>query len=48
MSAAANAYGASISWHEIADQTLHVMRALLSPGNGAAPEPGPRSLPARQ
>jgi glycosyltransferase involved in cell wall biosynthesis len=47
MSAAARAYGASVSWPEIAEQTLNVMRGLLSPGTGIAPEPATRSLSAR-
>jgi glycosyltransferase involved in cell wall biosynthesis len=47
MSAAADAYSASTSWHEIAEQTLNVMRALLSPGS-VAPELATRPLAARK
>jgi len=48
MSAAADAYSAALSWHEIAEQTLNVMRALLSPGHGVAPELAARPLAARK
>ena len=48
MSAAAEAYSASMSWHEIAGQTLNVMRASLNHGNGVVPELATRPLAARK
>ena len=42
------AYSAGMSWHEIAEQTLNVMRASLSPGTGVAPERAARPLAARK
>lgn len=46
MSAAADAYCASMSWPEIAEQTLGVMRRLLNPGTGVAEGPASRAVGA--
>ena len=48
MSAAADAYGASMSWDEIAGQTLEVMRKVLNAGSDVTPKLAAHALPARK
>ena len=48
MSAAADAYCASISWHEIAEQTLRVIREVLNSGIDVAPTLEAHALSVRQ
>ena len=48
MSAAADAYCASISWEEIAEQTLDVMRKVLNVGGDVTPKPAVHALSARE
>jgi hypothetical protein len=48
MSAAAEAYCASMSWDEIAEQTLDVMRKVLNAGRDVMPKPVAHELTPRE